>query len=75
MSFGRLTQMLEMNFEVLQHFLSSLMNLVERVRAMYTDARQLTSTVGRQSLEFGENGSAPKGGHGPRPGAREMAHP
>ena len=54
MSFGRLTQMLEMNFEVMQHFLGSLVSLVERVRAMYSDARQLTSTVGRQSLEFGE---------------------
>ena len=38
MSFGRLTQMLEMNFEVMQHFLGSLVSLVERVRAMYTDA-------------------------------------
>ena len=55
MSFGRLTQMLEMNFEVMQHFLGSLVSLVERVRAMYSDARQLTSTVGRQSLEFGES--------------------
>jgi hypothetical protein len=55
MSFGRLTQMLEMNFEVMQHFLGSLVSLVERVRAMYTDARQLSSTVGRQSLEFGES--------------------
>tara|TARA_B110001452_G_C15228234_1_gene425649 strand:- start:958 stop:1899 length:942 start_codon:yes stop_codon:yes gene_type:complete len=55
MSFGRVTQMLEMNFDVLQHFLGSLMSLVERMRAMYTDARQLTGTVGRQSLEFGES--------------------
>ena len=76
MSFGRLTQMLEMNFEVMQHFLGSLMSLVERVRAMYSDARQLTSTVGRQSLEFGEQRSmsraAPEG-VGPRaPSARSI---
>ena len=38
MSFGRLTQMLEMNFEVMQHFLGSLVSLVERVRSMYADA-------------------------------------
>ena len=29
MSFGRLTQMLEMNFEVMQHFLGSLVSLVQ----------------------------------------------
>ena len=45
-----------MNFEVLQHFLGSLMGLVERLRAVYHDAHQLTSTVGRQSLEFGQSG-------------------
>ena len=28
---------------------------LERLRAMYSDARQLSSTVGRQSLEFGES--------------------
>ena len=44
-----------MNFEVLQHFLSSLMALFERLRAIYNDARQLTSNVGRQSLEFGQS--------------------
>jgi hypothetical protein len=55
MGFGRLTQVLEMNFEVLQHFLGSLMSLCERVRAMHADARQLTSTMGRQSLEFGKS--------------------
>ena len=31
------------------------MSLCERMRVMYTDARQLTSTFGRQSLEFGES--------------------
>ena len=46
--------MLEMNFEVLQHFLTSFTGLLERLRAMYHDARQLTTTVGRQSLEFGQ---------------------
>ena len=55
MSFGRVTQMLEMNFEVLQHFIGSLTALIERVRNMYNDARQLSSTVTRQSLEFGQS--------------------
>ena len=32
MSFGRLTQMLEMNFEVLQHFFSSLVALLENLK-------------------------------------------
>lgn len=54
-SVGRITQMLEMNFEVLQHFLTSLVGLIERVRALYGDARQLTSRLCRQSLEFGES--------------------
>ena len=53
-STGRIMQMLEMNFDVLQHFLGSVQALIERVRAMYRDACQLTSTVGRQSLEFGQ---------------------
>mmetsp|Transcript_86920 Transcript_86920/g.261084 ORF Transcript_86920/g.261084 Transcript_86920/m.261084 type:complete len:112 (-) Transcript_86920:222-557(-) len=44
-----------MNFEVLQHFLASMMALIERLRAIYNDARQLTSSVGRQSLEFGQS--------------------
>ena len=46
--------MLEMNFEVLQHFLTSLAGLLERMRAMHRDACQLTTTVSRQSLEFGQ---------------------
>ena len=54
-SFGRITQMLEMNFEVLQHFLGSMVALIEKLRAMYRDACQLSSTVKRQSLEFGES--------------------
>ena len=41
--------MLEMNFEVLQHFLTSMVNLLERLRTMYRDACH----VSRQSLEFG----------------------
>jgi hypothetical protein len=55
-SVGRITQMLEMNFEVLQHFLGSLSALCERLRGMYHDARNLTASVGRQSLEFGQAG-------------------
>jgi len=55
-SVGRITQMLEMNFEVLQHFLGSLVALVERVRALYGDAAQLSSRMCRQSLEFGATG-------------------
>jgi hypothetical protein len=54
-SIGRITQMLEMNFEVLQHFLGSVTALVERMRTMYNDARTLSTTVGRQSLEFGQS--------------------
>ena len=53
-SFGRITQMLEMNFEVLQHFLTSMVGLLERMRAIYQDACHLSSTVTRQSLEFGQ---------------------
>ncbi len=48
--------MLEMNFEVLHHFLGSMATLFERIRNMYRDACQLSSTVGRQSLEFGQSG-------------------
>ena len=54
-SVGRITQMLEMNFDILQHFIGSLVSLIERVRALYADACQLTSKVHRQSLEFGES--------------------
>ena len=54
-SFGRITQVLEMNFEVAQHFLTSLVALFERLRSMYHGACQLSSTVSRQSLEFGES--------------------
>ena len=54
-SVGRIMQMLEMNFDVLQHFLGSLTALFERMRAMYNDACQLSSTVTRQSLEFGQS--------------------
>ena len=84
MSFGRLTQMLEMNFEVMQHFLGSLVSLVERVRAMYSDARQLTSTVGRQSLEFGESSISTarqaksrlrRHPHGPHPNPNPIPNP
>ena len=46
--------MLEMNFEMLQHFLTSLAGVLERMRAMHRDACQLTTTVSRQSLEFGQ---------------------
>ncbi|KAL1496608.1 hypothetical protein AB1Y20_014212 [Prymnesium parvum] len=51
----RILQVIEMNFEVLQHFLGSMMALFERLRAIYNDTRQLTSSVGRHSLEFGES--------------------
>ena len=54
-SIGRITQMLEMNFDVLQHFLGSMISLFERLRHMYRDAATLTSTVSRQSLEFGQS--------------------
>lgn len=54
-SSSRLLHVIEMNFEVLQHFLSSMMALVERIRTIYRDTRQLTTTVGRQSLEFGQS--------------------
>ena len=47
--------MLEMNFEVLQHFLGSMVALMERLRTMYNDACTLSSTVSRQSLEFGQS--------------------
>ncbi len=33
-AFGRITQMLEMNFETLQHFLNAVIALVERMRSM-----------------------------------------
>ncbi len=52
-SIGRITQMLEMNLEVLQHFLNSLSSLYERLHSMYTRSRSLTASVRRQSLEFG----------------------
>ena len=45
--------MLEMNFEVLQHFLTSLSSLYERLHSMYTRSRSLPASVRRQSLEFG----------------------
>ena len=48
--------MLEMNFEVVQHFLSALVGLLERLSGLYNDACQLSSRVSRQSLEFGESG-------------------
>ena len=32
-----------------------MMALLERLRAIYSDARQLTTSVGRQSLEFGQS--------------------
>ena len=54
-AFGRIMQMLEMNFDVLQHFIGSMVSLVERVRHMYRDAAALTTNVGRQSLEFGQS--------------------
>ena len=54
-AFGRITQMLEMNFDVLQHFLGSMISLFERLRHMYNDAKQLTTTVSRNSLEFGQS--------------------
>ena len=54
-SFGRITHMLEMNFNVLQHFLGSMVALFERLRAVYGDACQLSSRVTRQSLEFGQS--------------------
>ena len=54
-AFGRITQMLEMNFDVLQHFLGSMISLFERLRHMYQDAKQLTTTVSRNSLEFGQS--------------------
>ena len=92
--FGRITQALEMNFEVrraprarppaaprsprraaaplapraaqranphgpppqmLHHFLAAVGALAERARAMYTEAANLTTAVGRRSLEFGES--------------------
>ena len=34
-AFGRITQMLEMNFETLQHFLNAVIALFERMRSMY----------------------------------------
>ena len=46
--------MLEMNFEMLHHLLTSLAGVLERMRAMHRDACQLTTTVSRQSLEFGQ---------------------
>ena len=55
MSFGRITQMLEMNFNVLQHFLGSMVALLERLRVVYGDVCQLSSRVTRQSLEFGQS--------------------
>ena len=54
--------MLEMNFEVLQHFLGSLLALLERLRGMYRDACQVT----RQSLEFGESSLGAARGAGSR---------
>merc|ERR1712087_417634 len=54
-SVGRITHMLEMNFEVLQHFLNSAAMLCEKLRALYSDAALVTSAMGRQSLEFGES--------------------
>ncbi|KAL3893489.1 MAG: hypothetical protein SGPRY_014198, partial [Prymnesium sp.] len=51
----RILHVIEMNFEVLQHFLGSMMALLERLRTIYRDTRQLTSTVGRHSLEFGQS--------------------
>jgi len=47
--------MLEMNFEVLQHFIGSASSLFERISTMYFDAQRATSVMHRQSLEFGES--------------------
>jgi len=55
-SVGRIMQMLEMNVEVLQHFVGSMVAFFERMRALYGDACQLSSNVRLQSLEFGESG-------------------
>ena len=40
---------------MLHHFLAALGALAERARAMYTEAANLTTAVGRRSLEFGES--------------------
>jgi hypothetical protein len=47
--------MLEMNFEVMQHFLGSASALFERLANMYHDAQRASSVIHRQSLEFGES--------------------
>jgi hypothetical protein len=47
--------MLEMNFEVMQHFLGAAGALFERLTNMYHDAQRATSVIHRQSLELGES--------------------
>ena len=41
--------------QMLHHFLAAVGALAERARAMYTEAANLTTAVGRRSLEFGES--------------------
>lgn len=53
-TFGRLTQLLEMNFETLHHFLGALGAFAERVRAVSGEFSSLGVSVRRQSIEFGE---------------------
>ena len=61
LTFGRITQLMEMNLEAVLRFIGALGAFTERLRSMsgdFSSLSTLTSSVRRRSIEFGESSLA-----------------